>query len=263
MIIVKAGRVQRYLKRVDDPQPAAPVYIDADIVHASFNIGDETAHLQVVIGPSLGEGTGSGLSTSPASSRGRRSASPPAGRGLARLEGEVHRQVAIRAFLRSTGLPEGDLHDLPDSPKRFPDGAQYRVEIPSTEGPRCLEAVLEEADRLDVRVHRVSQGSGVFMQTDAELDEMARAARRGADRGVALRAAERGLGAVGDRAGARRLRRRGARPGAGGREPRGLRARGRARLPLGPDRRRRRARPSSARRGTPGLLPATCRRRSR
>jgi hypothetical protein len=84
--------------------------------------------------------------------------------------------VEIRAFLRSTGLPEGDLHDLPDSQKRFADGAQYRVEIPSTEGPRCLEAVLEEADRLDVRVHRVSQGSGVFMQTDAELDAMAETA---------------------------------------------------------------------------------------
>src|SRR6058998_3744362 len=81
-----------------------------------------------------------------------------------------------RAFLESVGLPPGDLHELPDSPKRFPDGAQYRVEIPSTEGPRCLEAVLEEAERLDVRVHRISQGSGVFMQTDAELDELARLA---------------------------------------------------------------------------------------
>jgi hypothetical protein len=74
------------------------------------------------------------------------------------------------------GLPAGDLGDLPDSAVRFPDGARYRIEIPSTEGPRCLEAVLEEAERLDVRVHRVSQGSGVFMLTDAELDEMARMA---------------------------------------------------------------------------------------
>jgi Peptidase family U32 len=80
--------------------------------------------------------------------------------------------ASTRDFLRSIGLPSGDLSDLPDSPKRFPDGAQYRVEIPSTEGPRCLEAVLEEAARLDVRVHRVSQGSGVFLHTDDELDEM-------------------------------------------------------------------------------------------
>src|SRR5213592_3661786 len=81
-----------------------------------------------------------------------------------------------RDFLHSIGLPPGDLNDLPDSAKRFPDGAQYRVEIPSTEGPRCLEAVLEEAARLDVAVHRVSQGSGVFLLTDEELDKTARLA---------------------------------------------------------------------------------------
>jgi len=79
----------------------------------------------------------------------------------------------IREALSATRLPAGDLHDLPTSAKRFPDGAQYRIEIPSTEGPRCLEAVLEEAGRLDVAVHRVSQGSGVFMLTDAELDAVA------------------------------------------------------------------------------------------
>src|SRR3954451_11972289 len=81
-----------------------------------------------------------------------------------------------RAFLSSIGLPPGDLNELPGSPLRFPDGAQYRIEIPSVEGPACLEAVLEEAARLDVPVHRVSQGSGVFLQTDDELDAMARAA---------------------------------------------------------------------------------------
>ena len=88
--------------------------------------------------------------------------------------------MPVRSFLRRLALPERDLHDLPDSEKRFPDGAMYRVEIPSTEGPRCLDAVLESAAALDVRVHRVSQGSGVFMQTDAELDEMARTARAAA-----------------------------------------------------------------------------------
>lgn len=81
-----------------------------------------------------------------------------------------------RRFLASIGLPRGDLYDLPSSGKRFPDGAQYRIEIPSTEGPRCLEAVLEEATRLEVPVHRISQGSGVFLQTDQELEQMARMA---------------------------------------------------------------------------------------
>jgi hypothetical protein len=86
--------------------------------------------------------------------------------------------TSSRDVLTSMGLPPRDLHELPDSDKRFPDGAQYRVEIPSTEGPEGLRAVLEEADRLSVPVHRVSQGSGVFLQTDAELDEMAGLAAR-------------------------------------------------------------------------------------
>jgi hypothetical protein len=77
------------------------------------------------------------------------------------------------AFLASMDLPSRDLDDLPTSEKRFPDGAQFRIEIPSTEGPASLCAVLDEADRRDVPVHRVSQGSGVLLLTDAELDEMA------------------------------------------------------------------------------------------
>lgn len=80
--------------------------------------------------------------------------------------------MTVGDALELAGLPSRDLNGLPTSVKRFPDGAQYRLEIPSTEGPRCLEAVIEEAARLDVPIHRVSQGSGVFMLTDAELDEL-------------------------------------------------------------------------------------------
>ncbi len=61
----------------------------------------------------------------------------------------------------------------PDSDKRFPDGAQYRVEIPSVEGPEVMAAVLEEAAARGVRVHRVSQGSGGMLTTSGELREMA------------------------------------------------------------------------------------------
>src|SRR3989442_4477219 len=76
----------------------------------------------------------------------------------------------VAAALESLGLPSVDPRALPDSRRAFPDGAHYRVEIPSTEGPSALSAVLEEAERLDVPVTRISQGSGVFMCTDPELD---------------------------------------------------------------------------------------------
>ncbi len=79
---------------------------------------------------------------------------------------------ATRDFLKKLGLPPGDLNELPSSAKRFPDGAQYRVEIPSVEGPNALAAVLSEAERRKVRVHRVSQGSGIMLLTDGEIREM-------------------------------------------------------------------------------------------
>jgi hypothetical protein len=81
---------------------------------------------------------------------------------------------ATRNFLQSLGLPPGDLFTLPTSEKRCPDGAQYRVEIPSVEGPNAMAAVLAEAEARKVRVHRISQGSGVMLLTDAEIREMVR-----------------------------------------------------------------------------------------
>ena len=81
---------------------------------------------------------------------------------------------ATRDFLKKLGLPPGDLNELPSSAKRFPDGAQYRVEIPSVEGPNALAAVLSEAEGRKVRVHRVSQGSGIMLLTDGEIREMAK-----------------------------------------------------------------------------------------
>ena len=67
------------------------------------------------------------------------------------------------------------------SEQRFADGLRYRIEIPSVEGPRVLEAVLGEAASRAVPVRRVSQGSGVMMLTDDEIRAMA---KLGADAGV-------------------------------------------------------------------------------
>jgi Peptidase family U32 len=85
--------------------------------------------------------------------------------------------VKAHDLLSGLGLPAHDLSELPDSEKCFPDGAQYRVEIPSVEGPRVLEAVIEEAQRRGVQLHRVSQGSGIMLLTDGEILEMCAMAR--------------------------------------------------------------------------------------
>jgi len=81
--------------------------------------------------------------------------------------------------LRKLNLPVVDAN-IPSS-KTFKDGAQYRIEIPSTEGPLAFRTVLAEADKLNCPVHRISQGSGIQMLSDDEIREMAKI---GADRNV-------------------------------------------------------------------------------
>ena len=59
------------------------------------------------------------------------------------------------------------------SEKRFPDGGAWRVEIPSVEGPaRARGRARRRRRTLGVPIHRVSQGSGVMMLTDAEITAM-------------------------------------------------------------------------------------------
>ncbi|MEU7293697.1 hypothetical protein AB0A76_10900 [Streptomyces exfoliatus] len=74
--------------------------------------------------------------------------------------------------LRRIGHPVPADDPAHTSPHAFPDGGLWRTEVPSVESPEALAVVLAESERLGVPVHRVSQGSGVWMLTDAEISEM-------------------------------------------------------------------------------------------
>ena len=76
------------------------------------------------------------------------------------------------AALTGLGLGPAPLSPADASPHSFPDGGSWRTEVPSVEGPEVLGVVLEESAMLDVPVHRISQGSGIWMLTDAEITEM-------------------------------------------------------------------------------------------
>ena len=83
------------------------------------------------------------------------------------------------SILVTSGLPAEAV--APASSSRFPDGAHFRIEIPSVEGPGVLRAVLDEANERGVTVNRVSQGSGAMLHSTAELHEMSVI---GADAGI-------------------------------------------------------------------------------
>lgn len=82
-----------------------------------------------------------------------------------------------RAFLKSIGMPEGDLYNLPTSEKRFCDGGQYRFEVPGIQGPKVMEVLLETMDKYGIWLHRVTQTKGIMMLTDNEIMEMVRLAK--------------------------------------------------------------------------------------
>jgi hypothetical protein len=87
--------------------------------------------------------------------------------------------VTGAGVLRAYGLVPAE--GTSASRARFPDGAHYRVEIPSVEGPRVLREVVQAAEGYGLTVNRVSQGSGAMLLSAAELREMAQI---GADRAM-------------------------------------------------------------------------------
>ena len=77
-----------------------------------------------------------------------------------------------RQSLERLNLPSRDNHTLKPSPLQFRDGGQWRIEIPSCEGPRVFREVIDAADDWGVPVHRISQGSGITLLPDKEIREM-------------------------------------------------------------------------------------------
>ena len=77
-----------------------------------------------------------------------------------------------RNFLKSLGLPGGDAYNLPTSEKRFPDGGQYRFEVPGIQGPTAMKALLESLEGYGIAIHRVTQTRGIMLLTDDEIITM-------------------------------------------------------------------------------------------
>ena len=83
----------------------------------------------------------------------------------------------IRRFMEAQGIPGRDSYNLPTSPKTFPDGANFRIEIAGVERASTMEAMVAEAQRRNLTVHRViaAVGGATFLDS-GELKELARIA---------------------------------------------------------------------------------------
>jgi len=86
-------------------------------------------------------------------------------------------QDKVAKMMQGIGVPGRDAYELPSSDARFPDGAHYRMEISGVERPGVLEAVIDEARKRDVPVHRmISAVMGATLLTRQELKRFAQIA---------------------------------------------------------------------------------------
>jgi hypothetical protein len=85
----------------------------------------------------------------------------------------------IRSFMEEKlGVPGRDPWSLPTSPHTFPDGAHFRTEIAGVERASTLEAMVEEARKKKIIIHRaIATVGGSTLLGFSELQAMARLAR--------------------------------------------------------------------------------------
>ncbi len=77
----------------------------------------------------------------------------------------------IQDFLQKIGIEEAN-SNVEVSRKTFPDGAQYRFEVPGIQNPGAMAALVDATDDYNVKVHRVTQTKGIMLLTDKEIEQM-------------------------------------------------------------------------------------------
>jgi hypothetical protein len=76
-----------------------------------------------------------------------------------------------REYVKTLGLPPGDCFDMPSSPARFPDGAAFRIEVPTVNSAEAVESLLDTSLKLGITINRVTETYGMFRHTRDEIKE--------------------------------------------------------------------------------------------
>ena len=89
---------------------------------------------------------------------------------------------ATRKYLEKLGLPDSDLWDLPTSGATFPDGAHFRIEVPTINTAEAAAALVKRAEELGIQINRITETFGLFRHTRDEIkDYVAIAKQHGAE----------------------------------------------------------------------------------
>src|SRR4030067_3119380 len=79
-----------------------------------------------------------------------------------------------REYLKKLVLPAGCLFDMPSSALRFPDGAAFRIEVPTVNSAESVAALLDTATKNGITINRVTETYGMFRHTRDEIKEYCR-----------------------------------------------------------------------------------------
>src|SRR4030065_2331350 len=79
-----------------------------------------------------------------------------------------------RDYVKKLGLPAGDLFDMPSSAVRFPDGAAFRIEVPTVNSAEAVAALPDTATQNGITINRVTEPYGMFRHTREEIKEYCR-----------------------------------------------------------------------------------------
>jgi hypothetical protein len=84
----------------------------------------------------------------------------------------------IQQFMVKKGLPGRDAYDLPSSPLTFPDGGHYRIEIAGIEYYSNFLAMMDEAKKYNLPIHRAicTVGGSTYM-TQEDMVKLAKKAK--------------------------------------------------------------------------------------
>ena len=80
--------------------------------------------------------------------------------------------IQTRNELETLGLPRGDCAPLPCSSKRFDDGSDFKIEIPTVNSVEVFRTVLDESNKIGIRINRVTETLGIFRHRKSEIQDM-------------------------------------------------------------------------------------------
>lgn len=87
------------------------------------------------------------------------------------------KKVFSKYMEEKLGIPGRDLYSIPTSKKKFPDGADYRLEIAPVQTPEGVRAAVEAAEEYGCTLHRITETRGIMRLTDSQIKEMLKIAK--------------------------------------------------------------------------------------